>query len=130
MEYLCKLIGTTQASCVFFSAFSIVLIAVDRFMFIVHPTSTQISTPQVNISENSNLNCIFNFRRGICQKAKLNSFKNNRFPSRHLFYRLLPSSCLHFCLLLYFFSQNWMSRGASSPEKPIHIVTRSERTEQ
>ena len=51
MEYLCKLIGTTQASCVFFSAFSIVLIAVDRFLFIVHPTSTQISTPQVNILE-------------------------------------------------------------------------------
>ena len=51
MEYLCKLIGTTQASCVFFSAFSIVLIAVDRFIFIVHPTSTQISTPQVNNSE-------------------------------------------------------------------------------
>ena len=47
MEYLCKLIGTTQASCVFFSAFSIVLIAVDRFLFIVHPTRTQISTAQV-----------------------------------------------------------------------------------
>ena len=48
MEYLCKLIGTTQATCVFFSAFSIVLIAVDRYLFIVHPTSTQISTRQVS----------------------------------------------------------------------------------
>ena len=47
MEYLCKLIGTTQATCVFFSGFSILLIAVDRFMFIVHPAATQISTKQV-----------------------------------------------------------------------------------
>ena len=47
MDYLCKLVGTTQASCVFFSSFSILLIAVDRYMFIVHPTATQISTKQV-----------------------------------------------------------------------------------
>ena len=47
MDYLCKLVGTTQASCVFFSSFSILLIAVDRYLFIVHPTATQISTKQV-----------------------------------------------------------------------------------
>ena len=47
MEYLCKLIGTTQATCVFFSGFSILLIAVDRYIFIVRPSSTQISTKQV-----------------------------------------------------------------------------------
>jgi hypothetical protein len=28
--FLCKLIGTTQASCIFFSSFSILLIAIDR----------------------------------------------------------------------------------------------------
>ena len=48
MEILCKLIGTTQATCVFFSSFSIVLIAVDRYLFILHPTNTQISTVQVS----------------------------------------------------------------------------------
>ena len=56
MDYLWKLIGATQASCVFFSAFSIVLIAVDRFIFIVHPTSTQISTAQVNLQEGFSIN--------------------------------------------------------------------------
>ena len=49
MEYLCKLIGTTQATCVFFSGFSILLIAVDRYIFIVRPSSTQISTKQAFI---------------------------------------------------------------------------------
>ena len=38
--------GTTQATCVFFSSFSIVMIAVDRYIFIVRSTSTQISINQ------------------------------------------------------------------------------------
>ena len=44
---LCKLIGAIQSTCVFFSSFSILLIACDRYFFIVHPTGSQISIKQV-----------------------------------------------------------------------------------
>ena len=43
MGILCKLIGTIQTSCVFFASFSILLVAVDRNRFIVHPTKFQLS---------------------------------------------------------------------------------------
>ena len=43
MGILCKLIGTIQTSCVFYASFSILLVAVDRFRFIVHPTKAQLS---------------------------------------------------------------------------------------
>ena len=46
MDILCKLIGTIQASCVFFSSFSILLIALDRYRFILHSTKTQLSNTQ------------------------------------------------------------------------------------
>ena len=46
MDILCKLIGTIQASCVFFSSFSILLIALDRYRFILHSTETQLSNTQ------------------------------------------------------------------------------------
>ena len=42
-EILCKLMGATQATCVFFSSYSIVMIAVDRYLFIVHSDNTKIS---------------------------------------------------------------------------------------
>ena len=46
-EILCKLIGATQSTCVFFSSFSILLIAMDRYLFIVRPMGCQISIKQV-----------------------------------------------------------------------------------
>ena len=49
-EVMCKLLGATQNCCVFFSSFSILLIAVDRYIFIVHPTTGQISTRMVRMS--------------------------------------------------------------------------------
>ena len=48
-EVMCKLLGATQNCCVFFSSFSILLIAVDRYIFIVHPTTGQISTRMVSM---------------------------------------------------------------------------------
>ena len=41
-EIMCKLVGTSQATCVFLSSFSILLIAIDRYLFIVHPTWPQV----------------------------------------------------------------------------------------
>ena len=46
MSILCKMIGTIQASCVFFSSFSILLVALDRYRFILHPSQTQLSNTQ------------------------------------------------------------------------------------
>ncbi|XP_023335731.1 neuropeptide F receptor isoform X2 [Eurytemora carolleeae] len=43
---LCKSIGIIQSTCIFFSTFSVVLIAVDRFLFVIRPCSVQISTTQ------------------------------------------------------------------------------------
>ena len=42
----CKLMGATQNTCVFFSTFSIALIAIDRYFFIVHSPNIQISIIQ------------------------------------------------------------------------------------
>merc|ERR1712179_101346 len=42
-EIICKLKGFLQTCCVFFSSFSILLIAMDRYIIIVTPYSTQIS---------------------------------------------------------------------------------------
>ena len=41
-EIMCKLVGTSQATCVFLSSFSILLIAIDRYLFIVQPTWPQV----------------------------------------------------------------------------------------
>ena len=49
-EILCKLIGSSQSTCVFFSSFSILLIAIDRYLFIVRPAGRQISVNQVTTS--------------------------------------------------------------------------------
>ena len=46
---LCKSIGVIQSTCIFFSTYSVVLIAVDRFLFVIRPCSVQISTLQVQI---------------------------------------------------------------------------------
>ena len=46
MLILCKMIGTIQASCVFFSSFSILLVSLDRYRFILHPAKTQLSNTQ------------------------------------------------------------------------------------
>ena len=47
-EIMCKLMGFSQATCIFFSSFSILLIATDRHQFIVHPHRKQISSSMVN----------------------------------------------------------------------------------
>ena len=62
-EILCKLIGATQSTCVFFSSFSILLIAMDRYLFIVRPTGRQISVKQVthNLSLGSQFLYIYFF---------------------------------------------------------------------
>ena len=41
-EIICKMVGTSQATCVFLSSFSILLIAIDRYLFIVHPNFPQV----------------------------------------------------------------------------------------
>ena len=46
-EILCQLPSTSQSAFVFFSSFSVVLIAVDRLLLIVYPSRTQISTSMV-----------------------------------------------------------------------------------
>ena len=46
MMILCKMIGTIQASCVFFSSISILLVSLDRYRFILHPSKTQLSNTQ------------------------------------------------------------------------------------
>ena len=46
MYILCKMIGTIQTSCCFFSSFSILLVALDRYRFILHPSKTQLSNTQ------------------------------------------------------------------------------------
>ena len=43
------LMGSSQSTFVFFSSFSVVLIAVDRLLFIVYPGSLQISTNMVSV---------------------------------------------------------------------------------
>ena len=46
-EILCQFASTSQSAFVFFSSFSVVLIAVDRLLLIVYPSRSQISTSQV-----------------------------------------------------------------------------------
>ena len=46
MGILCKMIGSVQASCIFFSSFSILLVALDRYRFILHRGKTQLSSAQ------------------------------------------------------------------------------------
>ena len=46
-EFLCKLYGSFQSTCVFFSSFSTLLIAIDRYRFIMRPTQKQISIQMV-----------------------------------------------------------------------------------
>ena len=59
-EILCKLMGSSQSSFVFFSSFSVVLIAVDRLIFIVYPGSFQISINKVSVSKGkSNIDSLF-----------------------------------------------------------------------
>ena len=71
---------------------------------------------------------LFNRRQSRSQLHRLSSIISNRFylNVRHSFSPLLLSSCPPFFPLRCFSSQNWMSRGASSLETLIHIVTRSE----
>ena len=47
---MCQLAGSLQSACVFFSSFSILLVAVDRYLFILCPSSKQISTTMVSRS--------------------------------------------------------------------------------
>ena len=52
--------GSSQSTFVFFSSFSVVLIAVDRLLFIVYPGSVQISTNMVSvITDKSNIDYVF-----------------------------------------------------------------------
>ena len=44
---LCQLTSASQSTFVFFSSLSVTLIAVDRFLFIIHPKNYQISIRQV-----------------------------------------------------------------------------------
>ena len=48
-EMLCQLNSSSQTAFVFFSSFSVVLIAVDRLLYIAFPGTRQISTTQVII---------------------------------------------------------------------------------
>ena len=45
-EILCQLNSSSQSAFVFFSSTSVVLIAVDRLLYIAYPAGTQISTGQ------------------------------------------------------------------------------------
>ena len=44
---VCKLMGSLQSSSVFFSSFSILLIAIDRYFILLRPRHKQISSKQV-----------------------------------------------------------------------------------
>ncbi|XP_023321289.1 neuropeptide F receptor [Eurytemora carolleeae] len=46
---LCKSIGTLQSTCVFFSTYSVLLIALDRFFYIIKPCNIRISSLQALI---------------------------------------------------------------------------------
>ena len=98
---VCKLFGITQSSCVFFSSFSILLIAVDRYLFIVHPSARQISTAQVIKFQSSE----------ICK----NSF------NRHMFSLLYVSYFLYFFLLL--FPMWWGLRLTTASSQGRHTLT-------
>ena len=59
-EFVCKLLDSFQATCVFFSSFSILMIAMDRYRFILQPRHRQISVQmvrmcQLNTSSSHNL---------------------------------------------------------------------------
>ena len=41
--------GSSQAAFIFFSSFSVLLIALDRYRLILHPTDTQITVKKVNL---------------------------------------------------------------------------------
>ena len=43
---LCKMMGTIQAICVFYSSFSILLVSLDRYRFILLSSKTQLSNNQ------------------------------------------------------------------------------------
>ena len=44
---LCKLMGSVQVTCLYFSTFSILLVAIDRYRFILHSRQLQISAHMV-----------------------------------------------------------------------------------
>ena len=48
-DLMCKTKSTLETSCLYFSSFSILLIAIDRYIIIVHPTSPQITVQKVQI---------------------------------------------------------------------------------
>ena len=86
-EILCKLAGIIQSTCIFFSSFSILLIAIDRYFFIVHPTGNQISIKQVLLNNflwiffiYSNIIFVF-FSRHFSSQLLL-SWRRLRFPPR------------------------------------------------
>ena len=47
---MCQLAGSLESACIFFSSFSILLVAVDRYLCILCPSSKQISPTMVSNS--------------------------------------------------------------------------------
>ena len=62
-SFMCPLMGLSQDASMFFSSFSIVLIAVDRFLYICEPHKKQISAKMVSMNKNRSVTFIHSFIR-------------------------------------------------------------------
>ena len=60
-SFMCPLMGLSQDASMFFSSFSIVLIAVDRFLYICEPHKKQISATMVSMNKNRSVTFIHSF---------------------------------------------------------------------
>ena len=60
-SFMCPLMGLSQDASMFFSSFSIVLIAVDRFLYICEPHKKQISAKMVSMNKNRSVTFIHSF---------------------------------------------------------------------
>ena len=85
MTVLCKLIGTIQATCVFFASFSILLVALDRYQFVVNFSRPQASNRMAWISSLSMflLSGVFSSPLFIVTKLK---FQKNIFNGKKMSY--------------------------------------------
>ena len=86
-EMMCQLTSASQSAFVFFSSFSVVLIAVDRLLLIVYPRITQISTCQVRA---------YNYLHYINFPPNMQAFNPSAFGAL---------SCAAFSMPLFFFTK-------------------------
>lgn len=76
MGWLCKAVGCIQCTAVFLSSSSIVLIALDRYRYILHPQATQMSISQVFLMTTASLLASLTLSSPLVVVTKLEVRKN------------------------------------------------------